>query len=197
MWQIRKLVPGEARLTPGPPVGVMDYQNASPDPYSTAPFCISLLLFRKQAHPRVPWKVESWGPWRIPRVEMTSSDPGWLSWNLSHTLIHYGQWDDAKNSTSHNYEDKHRLNPRYPYGALYSLSKSTPFLSMSCSLQPLQPPLPLGLHNKNPNKLPFWLFPWMAARGPHIVWDTITWLSTAFSPGILKCHNYHNRKGWG
>lgn len=41
--------------------------------------------------------------------------------------------------------------------ARFSLSKSAPFLSMS-SFQALQPPLPLGLHNENPNKLLLWLF---------------------------------------
>lgn len=120
---------------------------------------------------------------------MTSSNLGWLGashFNLSHTLIYYGQWDDAnKNSSSHNHKDKHKQKPRYPYWALFSLFKSTPSLSTSCALQSLLPPLPLCLHNKNPYKLLLWLFPWMAERGPHIVWDIITWLSTASSPGIL------------
>lgn len=167
----------------------------SADPYSSAPFCVSPLLSRKQGHPGAGRAGQGWipGPIRNSQDEMTSSSPGCLCHGTWVVHISYGQWDDAKNSSSHNYTDKTPDFPPRPY----SLSKSTSSLPTSCCLQPLRPPLPLGLHNKSPNKLLFWLFLWIAERGPHIVWDIITWLSTVSSPGILKCHNYHNRKGWG
>lgn len=194
-----KLLLGEAKpRTPSAPVGGRDCQDTHTSicwPLFQCPFlCISTALqkarpprggaCRARLNPR---------PIRNSQGEMTSSSPGCLCHGTWVVHISYGQWDDAKNSSSHNYTDKTPDFPPRPY----SLSKSASSLPTSCCLQPLRPPLPLGRHNKSPNKLLFWLFLWIAERGPHIVWDIITWLSTVSSPGILKCHNYHNRKGWG
>ena len=150
---------------PWPPADVRVSQNTNtfhlPTSNPTAPF---VFLFQKEttsqglgAH---IWKAEYEGPWRIPRAEMISSSP--VLWNLSHTLTYYGQWNGAK--YSHNYKTGTTKTLISPRGPIQSPNQLLP--SLSCSLQPKQPPLPLEIHNKNPDKLLFALFLWAAARAP-------------------------------
>lgn len=166
VWQRRRVVLGDANtdlpLVPSRCKGLSEHkQLPSANLRSNSPFCIS---FQKEttsqglgAH---MWKAEYEGPWRIPRAEMISFSP--VLWNLSHTLIYYGQWNGA--NYSHIYKTSTTKTLISPRGPIQSPNHLLPFLS--CSLQPRQPPLPMDIHNKNPNKLLFALFLWTAARAP-------------------------------
>lgn len=120
------------------PTGVRSGHKHICWPLSQCPFLYVSIAFQKASTPLGPESSgrlntrdhkESPGmKWLAPRPTSCVMEP-------ESYIIHCGQGDGAKNSSpSHNYKDKHRQNPRYPHKALFILSKSTPSLSLSCSL---------------------------------------------------------------